>query len=202
MTSKVAIIGSDPANEQVAESLRSGKVEVVFYDDLKGISVFPNTVAPDCVLLFDPFAPSSVSTLRGQFPLAQLVVVVRAEEAALAMAAKKVPGTEVFCRPYDPVALLAHIRLFAPTSKARVRKGDAANDLQSRFARLSAREFQVLELVVQGLSSKQIATALEISVRTVDAHRATILRKTRTRNAIELLQLHAAFQALSSRKST
>lgn len=55
-------------------------------------------------------------------------------------------------------------------------------------ALLSARELEILELVVTGLSNLKIAQILEISKRTVDNHISNILKKTHTDNRVELVR--------------
>ena len=55
---------------------------------------------------------------------------------------------------------------------------------------LSAREREVLRLLAQGLSSKEIAARLGLSIRTVENHRASIMRRTGLRS-IAQLTLHA-----------
>lgn len=52
---------------------------------------------------------------------------------------------------------------------------------------LSEREKEVLRLVVRGHSSKEIATQLGLSPRTVDHHRASLIRKFRMKNTIDLV---------------
>lgn len=55
--------------------------------------------------------------------------------------------------------------------------------------RLTARELQVMKLVIQGLPSKSIAAKLGISQRTVDAHRGSMYSKLNVRGAMELSHL-------------
>ncbi|MGG4605551.1 response regulator transcription factor [Paenalcaligenes sp. Me131] len=55
--------------------------------------------------------------------------------------------------------------------------------------RLTARELQVMKLVIQGLPSKSIAAKLGISQRTVDAHRGSMYSKLNVRGAMELAHL-------------
>lgn len=55
--------------------------------------------------------------------------------------------------------------------------GTTTIDNADRFAPLSAREREVAELAAQGRTNREIAQAFTVSVRTVDAHMATILRK-------------------------
>ena len=53
---------------------------------------------------------------------------------------------------------------------------------------LSARELEIVELVVTGLSNQKIARELEISKRTVDNHISNILKKTGAVNRVELVR--------------
>ncbi len=54
--------------------------------------------------------------------------------------------------------------------------------------RLSDREFEVFELIGQGLQTRQVADKLHLSVKTIDAHRDHIKRKLKLDSAIELLK--------------
>ncbi|MDB5856391.1 MAG: DNA-binding response regulator [Ramlibacter sp.] len=62
----------------------------------------------------------------------------------------------------------------------RQRAGDVLSSL-------SARELQVLELLRTGKTTKEIATALQLSVRTVDIHRANMKKKLKLRSGAELI---------------
>src|SRR5687767_4029968 len=57
----------------------------------------------------------------------------------------------------------------------------------SQFNKLSNREWEVLKLVLQGKSNKQIASSLNISVRTVEFHLKNIYAKLEVRSRIELI---------------
>lgn len=52
---------------------------------------------------------------------------------------------------------------------------------------LSDREKQVLKMVVQGCSSKIIGKALDLSPRTIDHHRASLLKKFKMKNTVDLV---------------
>lgn len=54
------------------------------------------------------------------------------------------------------------------------------------LTRLTAREREVLRRIAEGLSNKEIASALHIGVRTVETHRANLLRKLAMRSTAEL----------------
>ncbi len=57
---------------------------------------------------------------------------------------------------------------------------------------LTPRELDVLRLLVQGLSSKEIASALEMSVRTVESHRANILSRLSVESLGDLIRIAIA----------
>jgi DNA-binding NarL/FixJ family response regulator len=61
--------------------------------------------------------------------------------------------------------------------------------LETRFANLTSREWQVLELVLKGNSNKQIAEVLGIGQRTVETHRASVMKKLGARSISELIRL-------------
>jgi len=63
------------------------------------------------------------------------------------------------------------------------------SDIRARFARLSAREHEVLRHVVEGRMIKEIAAALGIHERTVKLHRTAITRKTGVQSAALLATL-------------
>jgi len=55
-------------------------------------------------------------------------------------------------------------------------------------AMVTPREREIIQLVAEGSSSKQTATVLGVSVKTVDAHRANIMRKLRLRSVSDLVR--------------
>ena len=56
------------------------------------------------------------------------------------------------------------------------------------FSLLSAREREVLHLIAEGMSAKEVAAELEISTKTVEAHRTSLMRKLGVRKATELVR--------------
>mgnify|MGYP000048736764 CR=1 FL=1 len=65
----------------------------------------------------------------------------------------------------------------------------AKQDLQHNLADLTDRERDVMHLVVEGLPNKLIADQLDISVRTVEVHRARVFDKMNVKSAVELANL-------------
>jgi FixJ family two-component response regulator len=71
------------------------------------------------------------------------------------------------------------------------------HELQARFGKLTHAEQEVLDLIVQGLPNKTIASRLDISVRTVEVRRQHIFAKLEADSVAELVQLVVQAQASS-----
>ncbi|MES2832628.1 MAG: LuxR C-terminal-related transcriptional regulator [Pseudomonadota bacterium] len=69
------------------------------------------------------------------------------------------------------------------------REASAMAIVQQRLAGLSAREREVLDLILEGRMNKVIADKLGISMRTVEVHRANIFDKMNVKTAVELARL-------------
>jgi len=73
---------------------------------------------------------------------------------------------------------------------ARQRAANATVDsVKARISSLTTRERQVMELVVAGKFNKVIADELNISMRTVEVHRANLFDKMQVKTAVELANL-------------
>jgi len=75
--------------------------------------------------------------------------------------------------------------------RSRALESDTRQTIAARFATLSSREIDVMNLILLGRLNKQIADELGIAIRTVEVHRARVLQKTGARNSVELAQLNA-----------
>ncbi|MEO8654157.1 MAG: response regulator [Ramlibacter sp.] len=69
-------------------------------------------------------------------------------------------------------------------------QGDRA--ARERYAQLSAREREVLGLIVAGLTNKEIGRALDVSPRTVETHRANLFAKLEAQSLAQLIRGYAA----------
>lgn len=61
------------------------------------------------------------------------------------------------------------------------------NDGKTPFKKLTRRERDILQLLVEGLTSRQMAERLQLSQRTVDHHRSSLLRKFNRKNSIDMV---------------
>ncbi len=101
-------------------------------------------------------------------------------------------AAEFLEKPVDDEALLEAVQTAVRHhSRSRARDG-ADRAARERFARLSEREREVLALVIEGLTAKQIARRLALSPRTVETHRAHLSEKLEVQSLAQLVRRYAA----------
>ena len=99
-------------------------------------------------------------------------------------------GAFDFCeKPFSDNALVDRVEQALALSQERLVARQTQQRLQSRLLELTERERDVMRLVVEGLPNKLIADQLEISVRTVEVHRARVFEKMDVKSAVELANL-------------
>jgi two-component system response regulator DctR len=95
-------------------------------------------------------------------------------------------GAFDFCeKPFNDNLLMDRVE----QALAQSRQAGEAAAVQSRLASLSAREREVLDLILAGKLNKVVADKLGISMRTVEVHRAHIFDKMQVKTAVELAGL-------------
>ena len=99
-------------------------------------------------------------------------------------------GAFDFCeKPFSDNALVDRVEQAIAQSALIVQAQQARNSVRQRLAELTERERDVMRLVVDGLPNKRIADQLDISVRTVEVHRARVFDKMDVKSAVELANL-------------
>jgi two-component system response regulator DctR len=99
-------------------------------------------------------------------------------------------GAFDFCeKPFSDNALVDRVEQALALSQERLEARQTQQRLQSRLLELTERERDVMRLVVEGLPNKLIADQLDISVRTVEVHRARVFDKMEVKSAVELANL-------------
>ena len=99
-------------------------------------------------------------------------------------------GAFDFCeKPFSDNALVDRVEQALSLSRSRLDERGRLAQLRQRLSDLTEREHDVMRLVVEGLPNKLIADQLDISVRTVEVHRARVFDKMDVKSAVELANL-------------
>lgn len=156
--------------------------------------------SPACVLLDVRMAGLSGLAMfekliaYGLQPTLPVIFLTGHADVPTAVAAVK-RGAFDFCeKPFSDNALVDRIEQALQHSAAALAEHNQSSGLQARLDGLTDRERDVMKLVVGGLPNKLVADQLDISVRTVEVHRARVFDKMGVKSAVELANLMRSIQ--------
>lgn len=115
-----------------------------------------------------------------------VIMMTAQADVATAVRAMKAGAVDYIEKPFDDLCLIAAIELALTTPGGRA---DEIVEATERFSSLSPREREVLDGLVIGHSNKEIAHDMQISVRTVEVHRANMLKRLGARGLGEAVRL-------------
>ncbi len=104
----------------------------------------------------------------------------------------KAGAAEFLEKPVDDEALLEALQNAVRAHVKSRERHQADRAARERYAQLSAREREVLGLIVAGLTNKEIGRALDVSPRTVETHRANLFAKLQAESLAQLIRSYAA----------
>ena len=117
-----------------------------------------------------------------------IILITGHGDIAMAVTAMKEGAFDFIEKPYDADHLIARIeKAMAADEELRFKEGQRL-ELLDRISDLSPRQKEVMNLVAEGLSNKQIALRLGISPRTVENYRAWVMERMDARNVAELVR--------------
>ena len=128
------------------------------------------------------------SEVRAKGNRLPFVVITGHGDVASARAAFRSDAVDFLEKPFDEGELRAAIDNGLARESRRLERAEAGVDLATRLAQVTPREREVLELVGKGMHAKEIASALDISPRTVEVHKARLMMKLDARNVAELVR--------------
>jgi two-component system, LuxR family, response regulator DctR len=128
-------------------------------------------------------------TARGVLDALPVIFLTGHGDVPTAVAAVQRGAFDFVEKPFSNNALVDRIEQALQRSETVIRARLARRALARRLAELTEREREVMQLVVEGRANKLIADALDISVRTVEVHRARVFEKMAVKSAVELANL-------------
>ena len=106
-----------------------------------------------------------------------------------AVEAVKNGASDFFEKPVVDDHLIEHIKALIQADLEKREKWRTKESIKERLAHLTAREHQVMQLMLTGRLNKQVADDLGIAIKTVEVHRSRILEKMNVRSALSLSHL-------------
>ena len=130
--------------------------------------------------------------LRNEGHAVPAIVITGHSDVTMAVQAMKAGAVDFIEKPVGRRKLLAAVKRVLEQARDATKLSAGRQAAAAHFGSLTARQRDVLALVLSGHPSKNIAADLKISQRTVENHRATIMKKTGAKSLPELARLSFA----------
>ncbi|MES1990958.1 MAG: response regulator, partial [Pseudomonadota bacterium] len=171
-------------------------------EDFDSCEAFLRTYQPDgegC-LLIDAYLPGMnglelLQHLNNSGHRLPSIMITGDSDVSMAVQAMKAGATDFIEKPVSRTDLVASINLALERSKDSSKLRDWQETAATHLTGLTTRQREVMEMVLAGHPSKNIAADLGISQRTVENHRASIMKKTGTKSLPALARLALAAAA-------
>lgn len=115
--------------------------------------------------------------------------------------AMKAGAVDFLTKPVPSKLLIERVQTVLQHEALTQEQNREKQGLRERLSCLTSREMELLPLIVAGKSNKEIARQLDVSHRTIEIHRARVLKKTGATNLMELARLYEACQLQPETKS-
>jgi two-component system CheB/CheR fusion protein len=127
--------------------------------------------------------------LKGERTDLPAIMITGFGDVPMAVSAMKAGAVDFIEKPIDPEELIASIESALDRTNDSIKWSDQQATAAKCIANLTPRERSIMELVLAGHPSKNIAADLDISQRTVENHRASIMKKTGSKSIPALVRL-------------
>jgi len=123
-----------------------------------------------------------------------VIIITGHGDVPMSVRAMKEGAIDFIEKPFNDELLLDAIRNALAVNEKQREKQALRAELVARLATLTPREHEVMEMVTAGRSNKEIASALGVSAKTVEAHRAKVMDKMQASSLAELVRMSMLVQ--------
>ena len=120
------------------------------------------------------------------------VIITGHGDVPMAVRAMKSGAVDFIEKPFNDEALLDAIRRAITFEEQQRSQYSENRQIQERLAHLTPREHEVMDMVCDGRSNKEIANILGVSAKTIEAHRARVMEKMQAGSLAELVRMSLA----------
>jgi len=118
-----------------------------------------------------------------------VIIITGHADVPLTVRAMRAGALDVLEKPFSNEKLITQVKSALAAAADNAAEASLTERRSQKLQNLSDRERDVLKLIIEGYSNRKIATALAISPRTVDIHRARVMEKLEAGSLVELVRM-------------
>jgi two-component system response regulator FixJ len=118
-----------------------------------------------------------------------IIIITGHGDVPMSVRAMKAGAVDFIEKPFNDELLLESIRSALAVDQRQREVQGQRSEIAARLAHLTPREHEVMHMVTEGRSNKEIAIALGVSAKTVEAHRARVMEKMQAHSLAELVRM-------------
>lgn len=192
--STVFVVDDDQAMRNSLQWLiESVGMQVEVYDSADAFlsNYYPGRAG--CLLLDVRMPGMSGLDLQERFVRQQIripiIIITGHGDVPMAVRAMKAGAVDFIEKPFNDELLLDSIRNALELDARERQVQEQRSEIAARLGQLTPRELEVMGMVTDGRSNKEIAIGLDVSAKTVEAHRARVMEKMQAQSLAELVKM-------------
>ena len=198
--STVFVIDADPIwGNNIRNTLEIAGFQVKVFDAAETFLEEYEPGTPSCLVLSAELG-GGMTGLQLQDELAQQeikpsIIFTSAESnVANSVKAMRAGAVDFLQKPFQDVELLARVQEAIDLNHFERQRHQQASFVSNRIDKLTRREKEVMDLVLEGLTNKEIASMLGLSHRTVELHRSRVMSKMKADSIVHLVKMTSEHQ--------
>jgi RNA polymerase sigma factor (sigma-70 family) len=194
----VFVVDDDPSvRSSIKFLLSTVGLQVESFDSAETLLHEKLPDVPSCLVL-DVRLQRTLAARSIQIPI---IFLTGYGDIPMSVRAMKAGAVEFLTKPFRDQDLLDAVRVALEQDRARREKEVEVTDLQRRFDSLTAREQQVIAMLVSGMLNKQIANELGTAESTVKVQRSRAMEKMQAQSLVDLAKMIEKIKGPSEKAS-
>lgn len=197
--STVFVIDADPIwGNNIRNTLEIAGFQVKVFDSAEAFLEEYEPGSPCCLVLSAELPGMSGLQLQDdllQHEIKPSIIFTSAESnVASSVKAMRAGAVDFLQKPFQDVELLARVQEAIDLNQYERQRHQQASFVSNRIDKLTRREKEVMDLVLEGLTNKEIASMLGLSHRTVELHRSRVMSKMKADSIVHLVKMTSEHQ--------
>ena len=197
----VFVVDDDPSVRSSLKFLISTVgLQVETFDSAEAALQRISPEAPSCLILDVRLRGLSGLDLQRELAARNcqipIVFITGHGDIPMSVRAMKAGAVEFLTKPFRDQDLLDAVRIALERDRARREREKELAEVQNRFNSLTAREQEVISMVVAGMLNKQIADQLETAENTIKIHRSRAMKKMHAQSVAQLVRMMESVKTL------